>query len=269
MTEPIPARSPSPRPIAWADGRVLPASEATIPLGDAGFLWGDALTTVVPVRAGRTHGLDRHLAGLRASARVLGIRVPVLRRATVDLLAAWGDRDGSLRIVVTRSGLVRGIVSAVTPPASVALELVPLTWDRPLAGVRTVARAAEQWARRQAVAAHADDALIVDGDTVMELPTSALCVVMGGRVRTPDPAAHPIRDSASVAELSLIVEVERTTLTTDDLDRADEVFVVSATRPVVPVHAIGDREFPTPGRVTRDLRERYTAHLDATLDPLP
>lgn len=268
-TEPRAARATGPRPIAWVDGRVLPASEATVPLMDDGFLRGDAVFDAVLVRGGRTHALDAHLARLRQSAKAMGIRLPVLRRAVVDLLAAWGEHDGSLKLIVTRGGTVRGIVSAPTWPDSIALEVVDAPWRSALSGVKTLSYAANQWATRQAVAAHADDALVVDDGVLMELPTGAICLVQDGHVRTPDPARLPILESVTVSELARVGEVSFDVLTVDDLDDAEEVFVVSATRPVLPVHAIGEREYPAPGPITADLRDRFAAHIDATLDPLP
>ncbi len=268
-TAPRSPRASAPRPIAWVDGRVLPASEATVPLLDDGFLRGDAVFDAVLVRHGRTHALDAHLARLRRSAKAMGIRLPVLRRAIVDLLAAWGDQDGSIKLIVTRSGLVRGIASAPAWPDTVSLVTVEMPWRSAIAGVKTVSYAANEWAGRRAVEQHADDALIVDDGVLMELPHGAVCLVQDGRVRSPDPARHPILDSVTVAELARVTEVELATLTLDDLDRAEEVFVVSATRPVLPVHAVGEREYPAPGPVTTELRERFAAHIEATLDPLP
>ncbi|MBW3657792.1 MAG: aminotransferase class IV [Actinobacteria bacterium] len=264
-----PRTRPGPRAIAWADGRVLPASEATVPLTDDGFLRGDAVFDAMLVRRGRTHALDDHLARLRASAKTMGIRVPVLRQVIVDLLAAWGEHDGALKLVVTRGGVVRGLVSPVSWPDSIALETVEMPWASALAGVKTLSYAANQWALRQARDAHADDALIVDGGVLMELPTGALCLVLDGRVVTPDPGRLPILDSVTVRQLGAVTDIERGTPTVADLDTADEVFVVSATRPVLPVHAVGDREYPAPGPVTEDLRSRFDDHIDATLDPLP
>jgi hypothetical protein len=51
------------------------------------------------------------------------------------------------------------------------------------------------------------------------------------------------------------------------------VFVVSATRPTLPVHAvvIGDEELelPDPGPVTARSPPPFEEHIEATLDPLP
>lgn len=269
MTAPPPAPRPAPRAIAWTDGRVVPASDATVPLLDDGFLRGDAIFDAMLVRRGRTHALDAHLARLRRSGEAMGIRVPALRRTVGDLLVAWGEHDGALKLVVTRGGAVRGILQQVGHPESLSLHVVDIPWRTVVSGVKTVSYAANQTALREARAHHADDALIVEGGTVMELPTGSIGVVSDGRVSTPDPQALPILASVTASELGHVTDVRRAVLGLEDVLAADEVFVMSATRPVLPVHAVDDREYPSPGPVTGDLQRRFRAWIDATLDELP
>lgn len=258
-----------PRAIAWMDGRVVPASEATVPLMDDGFLRGDAVFDAIYVRDGRTHAREAHLARLRRSAKTLGIRIPVLRQVIADLLAAWGGHEGSLRIVITRGGAVRGILEAVNRPESIALQPLELAWRSLLTGVKTVSYAANVLAGRQARQAHADDAVIVVDGVVHELPTAAIVWVQDGALRAPDPSRLPILDSVTLGELAGVVPVELGIWELDDLLTADEVFVTSASRLVLPVHAVGDAEYPSPGPVTADVRDRFIAHVEATLDPPP
>lgn len=257
------------RPLAWMDGRVVPAAEATVPLLDEGFLRGDAVFDVSLVRGGRTHALDDHLARLRRSAKELGIRMPVLRQVVTDLLAAWGDRDGALRLVVTRGGVVRGVLQQVTWPTSMALHPIEAPWRSPLTGVKTLSYAANAWATRQAKDAHADDAVIMEDGVVLEAPTAAVAWIKDEVIRAPDPAALPILDSITLARFRQVVDVELGVHGLDDLLEADEVFLLSATRPVLPVHAIDEITFPAPGPVTSDARDAFDAHIISTLDPLP
>lgn len=263
------AVSAEPRPLAWMNGRIVPASEATVPLLDDGFLRGDAVFDVALVRGGRTHALDDHLARLRRSAKALGIRVPVLRQVVTDLLAAWGDRDGSLRLVVTRDGIVRGVLQAATWPSTMALQPVDMPWRTALTGVKTLSYAANVWATRQAKAAQADDAIVVNGDIVLESPTAAIAWVKDEVLRAPDPDALPILDSITLAHLGRLVDVELGVHTLDELLDADEVFLLSATRPVMPVHAIDETTYPAPGPVTSEVHETFERHIDETLDPRP
>lgn len=267
-----PPRASSPRPIAWVDGRVVPAADATVPLLDDGFLRGDAVFEAMLVRGGRTHALEEHLARMRRSAAALDLRLPVLRRTVADLLAAWGERDGVLRLIVTRGGSVRGILSTMSWPETMSLATVRMPWRTAISGVKTLSYAANQWAVREAKEQGADDALIVDDQDgrVLELPTGAICLVHGDRITSPDPARLPILDSVTVRLLAQVTELTRTTPNLDDLLSADEVFVLSATRPVLPVHAIahdgGEHLLEAPGAVTERARAAFEHHIGSNLD---
>lgn len=263
--DPRPPRTP--RSIAWMDGRVVPADQATMPLLDDGVLRGDAVFDAMLVRAGRTHARDRHLARLRASGRALGVRVPVVHRAIDDLLLAWGEHDGALKVIVTRSGLVRALLRPVQWPESLALSVVAAPWRTPLTGAKTLSYAVNQWATRTARQAEADDALVVDPDgRVCEVPTAAVVTVHDGWLRTPDPDVVPILSSVSIEVLREVAEVAPAVLTVDDVRTADEVWIVSATRPLLPVHALDDMAFPAPGPVAGELRPVLEEHIATTLD---
>ena len=259
--------------IAWADGRVLPAAEATVPLTDDGVLRGDAVFEAMLVRGGRTHALEAHLARMERSAAALDLPLPDVRDVVTDLLLAWGERDGALKVLVMRGGTVRGLLTTVGWPDSLALAVLDVPWRTAISGVKTLSYAANQWAIRQAQARDADDALIVDGERLLELPTGAVCLVRDGRILTPDHERLPILDSVTVRELDRAVGLERGLPDLDDLRAAEEVFVVSATRPTLPVHVVllddDVLELPAPGPVTARVREAFEAHIAATLDPLP
>ena len=47
---------------------------------------------------------------------------------------------------------------------------------------------------------------------------------------------------------------------------ADEVWVVSATRPLLPVHGLDDVAYPAPGPVAEELLPRLDDHITHTLD---
>lgn len=265
-----------PAALAWVDGRVVPATEATVPLTDDGFLRGDAVFEAMLVRAGRTHAREQHLARMARSATTVQLPLPAadIARAIDDLLRAWGAHDGSIKVIATRGGLVRGLIGGVHWPPTVQLQVIEMPWRTALSGVKTLSYAANQWALRQARMTGADDALLVDDGLVHELPTGAVVLVHDGSCSTPDPTRMPILSSVSVEVLRRIVEVTPAMPDLAALARADEVFIVSATRPCLPVHAVqlpdGTRlELPAPGPVTAALQARLEEHLLATLDPAP
>lgn len=269
---PIPASSPaaSERSLAWSDGRVLPADQASVPLLDDGFLRGDAVFEAVLVLEGRTHALEPHLRRLRRSGERIHLEVPDLRPVAADLLAAWGERDGVLRLFVTRGGAVRGLLGPLRLATEQSLAVLETPWESVLTGVKTVSYAGNMLLQRRAQELGADDALITVDGVLHELPTGAVFLVTDGELRTPDPRQLPVLDSITVQQLTAWTPARFERLTLDDVRGADEVFVVSATRPVVPVHAVvlpdGERTFPAPGPVVADLQARFRSHLRACLD---
>lgn len=266
--------SPSTAPaLAWMDGAIVPQAQATVPLADDGVLRGDAVFEAMLVRAGRTHARAWHLARLRRSAAALDLSLdePMVLSCLADLLAAYGIHDGSVRVIVTRGGVVRGLIGPVSWPSSLALAVVEMPWRTALSGVKTLSYAANQWAVRQARARGGDDALILDAGHVLELPTGSVVLVHGGRCTTPDPARLPILGSVTVQVLREVVDVAAAVPTEADLHAAEEVLVVSATRPGLPVHRLvladgTTRDLPAPGPVTAAIRDRLEAYVTATLD---
>lgn len=266
-SDPDPRTPRTPRSIAWMEGRVVPADQATVPLADPAVLRGDGIAATMLVHAGRTHARDRHLNRLRASGRTLGLRVPVVTRAVEDLLLAWGEHDGALTVLVTRSGLVRALLRPLAPPDSLALAVVEAPWRTPVSDASTLSRAAEQWATRRAREDEADDALVVDPEgRVCQVPDGAIVVVHGQRLRTPDPDVVPVRPSVGIEVLREVAEVEPAVLGVEDVRAADEVWVVAAAPSLVAVHALDDVAYPAPGPVATRVLADLEAHVAATLD---
>lgn len=257
----------APRALAWQDGRVLPATEATVPLLDAGFRDGDAVREDVMVVDGRTHALDAHLSELRRSAKVLGLRLPVVTTAIRDLLVTWGPHDGTLEIIVTRGGAVRTLVHPRPAREAISLACIERSWSSVTDGISTVSRADRALATRQANDEEdADDALVCQQGTVLGLPSAAIAFVHSGHVRTPDPTQLPIADAVTVRELAKLTPVEFGVWTVDDVLAADEILALSPSLGFAAVHAVDDTNYPAPGPVTLELRDAFWAHVAATLD---
>ncbi len=256
----------SPAPIAWADGRVLPAADATVPLTDPGFLRGDAVFEGIMVRRGQTHELDRHLARMRASAKAMSMTLPVLTGVVRDLLAAWGQHDGAMKLVVTRAGTVRGMLQGTNHPDSIALAAIELPWRTALSGVKTLSYAANMWATREAVERFADEALLIDDGHVCEIPTGGVLWHDADGFHAPDPKQLPILDSITVRVFAEVFDVTFGVHGIEAVRGADAAWVLSATRPGLPVFALDDVEYDLDLPVHHEVRTKLGAHIDAHLD---
>lgn len=256
----------------WVDGRIAEATAPALTVYDRGFQLGDGVFETLRVRAGRPTELAEHVARLWRSAAGLGIPLAddierTLELAIDDLLIAEGlggpDGDASIRITVSRGAVLgRGLLPPDEHPTptvvvqawpvsptpvghlEVGLHLVASAVRRdpesPLSALKTTSRADYVYARMEARAAGADDALFLTIDGYLSEATSAnLFVVRGQTLATPSLrcAILPgttrdwiLRWAASVGLLP-----DEGLLTTRDLAEADEAFLSSSVAGILPV----------------------------------
>ena len=289
--------------VAYVNGRICSQQDAVISIFDHGFLFGEGVYEVVRTYNGEPFLLDRHLARLKASAQMIALPVPLddagLERAIRDTMTAFVEgpgRGGSnanlyVRILVTRglgdgsynpssspsSSLVMIVKALIAPPPSayeqgVKVSLVPVVRNHP-GSVNPLIKSnnllnnalAMQAALRQG----AFEAVLRNyrGD-IAECSQSNLFLVAHGIARTPRLAEGLLAGITrafimDVAE-EAAVPVEAGVLLDEDLFAADEVFLTSTTREIVPIVRVDDRVIANgvPGPVTKRLLQVYRQKAD-------
>lgn len=265
------------------DGRIVDAEHAVISVFDRGLLFGDGLFEVLRTWDGMAVDLDAHLDRLFASARVLQFktveRAELAQNVERTLVAARATAPGidlRLRVVITRGpgpigarlvelGVGRSIVIVEPlPPQPTEVALAIVDWPlarRATCGHKTLAYIDHVIARELAAQAGADEAVRLDGHGwVVEGSTSNVFVVRAGRVTTPptDTGALPgitrSRVLACCAQLAIPAVTEP--LSAHILYNADEIFVTSALRGVVPATRIDGRALAV-GPLTAALATAY------------
>ncbi len=144
------------------------------------------------------------------------------------------------------------------------LRLVSVLWATgALAGAKSTSYAENMAAQDAAVAAGADDALLVASDgTVLEAPTANVWWREGGTLVTPS-LDLPILAGVTRALLleSAAREVVEGAFPLARLLAADEVFLCSSIREVMPVASVDGKAFglgPAAHELQRELRRRAT-----------
>jgi branched-chain amino acid aminotransferase len=255
--------------LASVDGAIGPAEEARIPVTDEGLTRGDGGFEVMRLYGGRPFAYDEHMARLVRTCA--GLRLDYdeaeLHAEIAALLAAAGPAEGLLRVIVTRGGrriLTVEPLPARPPVARVAT--VTYSPTRVLDGLKTLSYAANMLAGRLAREQGFDEALYVTPHgRVLEGPTWSFFWVSGGRVLTP-----PLEDRilASITRAYVIEECEaiEQPCTLEDLAAAEEAFIASTVRVVMPIAAVDDIELPAaPGPVTADAAERMDRRIEREL----
>ncbi len=284
------------------NGRLVRPDEASVPALDRGLLYGDGVFEVLRAYNGVAFALDAHLDRLDASARRIGMSLPVpasqLRLEVCETLSAAGIIDAHVRALVTRGAGDLGVAPAHTHDATRMVVVTPIAspsqstylqgiraivarapWlaaPGPVSGAKTLNYLANVVWTREARSRGADEAIIVGhDDALLEGAASNVFVVRGSEVTTPPLDAGILggitRGCVLSAAASVGVSAREASLTLADLLRADEVFVTSSVRELVPVvriddHVVGDG---APGAVTRALHRAYRALTPAAGRAMP
>jgi branched-chain amino acid aminotransferase len=273
-------------------GRICSPENAHISVFDRGFLYGDSVYETIASAAGRLFALDEHLDRLERSAARLALSLPPraqIEQAISETVAAAGNAETRVRVMVTRGVGPLDLDPAVVDQPSLVVIAQPLAGPRPemydngvavaiVSVVRNLPGAIDpavksgnylnnvlalQEARRRHPGAH-EAILCAATGSIAEGASSNVFAVIGGVLITPALQVG-ILEGVTRGKVLALARAEGTTcreadfLSPDELRAADEVFITSAARGVLPVTAVDGRPVAAgnPGPVTRRLMGSY------------
>ncbi|KRE62920.1 aminotransferase class IV [Nostocoides sp. Soil756] len=274
----------------WVDGGRVPADGPAVSAVDHGVTVGDGAFETAKVVGGRAFAVSRHLARLDRSMAGLGLPPAdhdLIRAGVADVLGGDPIAFGRLRWTVTAGPGPLGsdrlgsrlthIVTAVPhepPAASGAVVTVP--WVRnersATAGLKTTSYADNVVALAHAQERGAVEAVFANTrGELCEATGSNVFVVLDGVVRTPPLSSGCLAGITRALVLEWCaadgVEVCEEDLPLDVLQRAEEVFITSSIKDVMPVSAVDGRPLPAPGPVTRTVQGVWARHAERSDDP--
>ena len=281
------------------NGRITGEREAAIPVFDHGFLYGEGIYETMRTYNGRVFLYDRHVRRLRTSARMIALALPFtdeeLAARILDTMAAAGleGAEAYIRVLVTRGVGDLTYDPRATPRPSIVIIVMPQVDSAPHVyetGVRVVIV--------DVVRNHPDtvnpmiksnnllnsalgmqEAIRRDGfegimrnhrGELSECTTSNLFVVSRGVALTPplDAGLLPgiTREFLFEVGEEVDVEVREQVLRDQDLFAANEAFLTSTTREVVPIVQVNDRAIGagTPGPATKTLLKGFRRRAHAS-----
>ena len=276
------------------NGRISAGHEAVIPVFDHGFLYGEGIYETLRTYNGSPFLFDRHMRRMRNSARLIDLALPF---TDVDLTTriqetmAAANLEGSeayVRVLVTRGvGALTYDLKATPTPSWVIIvkPLVSPSDDTYQLGVKVilvdVVRNHPQsvnpmiksnnlmnsaLAAQQAIKHGGFEAVMRNyRGELTECTQSNLFIVKNGAALTPplESGLLPGITREFVIELGREngVEVREEILRDDDLFDADEAFLTSTTREVLPIVAVDARKVGNgmPGLVTLKLLKAFQA----------
>jgi len=271
--------------IVYLNGAFLPLEKATVSPLDRGFMFGDGVYEVIPVYRRRPFRLPEHLDRLEHSLRGIRLASPLSYdgwQSVLDELVQRNDGDDqSIYLQITRGVAARDHSFPVDCPPTVFAMSTPLPESKPAASsagvgaitledirwqhcdLKTIALLPNILLRQQAIEAGAAEAILVrDGQVTEGAASNVFCVVAGMLITPPKgPRLLPGITRDLIVELAAAHEIacREQALTTETLATADEIWLTSSTKEIVPVirlngTPIGDG---TPGPVWSRMNRLY------------
>lgn len=274
--------------IVYNSGRFVQEKDAKISVFDRSYLYGEGSFETLRAYDGHIPFLNLHFYRLRENCNALGLDLPLDEFAFGRMLNQLINRNkltnAYMRVTVSAVGLSLGMDLPRQLPVQVVAFCRPLherpakwytrgakliiaqtvTADQPrLAMIKSTNYLSKIFARREANAAGAADALIKDvRGKILEGSASSLFAIRGGRLMTP-----PISDGILPGVTRSIVLGIADTLeipwreihfTEKTLQQADEIFITGSTSEVLPIAEVsGICKMKAPGPLTKLLTIAY------------
>jgi branched-chain amino acid aminotransferase len=276
------------------NGRIFDEQHAVVSVFDHGFLYGEGIYETLRTYAGQPFLFDRHMRRLRASAGMLSLSVPLADRDIEGRFAetvrtaglGTGGREAYIRLLVTRGVGDLSYDPAVCPAPTVVVIVKPQIDPAPEAYERGVTVALVSIVRNHPASVNPliksnnllNNALAMQEavrrgafEGVMrnyrgelaECTTANLFVVKDGVALTPPLDAGLLagitREFLFEIGVEVGIQVREQVLRDADLLGADEAFLTSTTREIVPIVQVDDSVIGSgrPGGVTRGLLAAY------------
>jgi branched-chain amino acid aminotransferase len=274
----------------FLNGAIVPESEAKISVYDHGFLYGDGIYETMRSYEGVVFMLDRHLERLRRSGSLIKLGLPedaYLKDAVLRALRSNKLADAYVRITVSRGkgpiGLDPGLCEEPSLivfaeqfrpyPESLyreGVKLIIAQTRRNLAAaidpkIKSLNFLNNILAKIEAKEMGAYEAVMLNGEGFMaEGTVSNIFFVAGGALCTPSAEAG-ILDGITrelVIGLALMegIEVREGKFKPEELLGASEAFFTNTTSEVMPVSAVGEKNYGV-GEITKRLHELYRDYV--------
>lgn len=272
----------------YVNGKLVSEKSAKVSVLDRGLLLGEGIFETMRAYSGQVFGISRHLRRLQRGAEALGLRLPSaseLRSATSELLKANKLESARVRMTITSGPGGPGIITPpdIEPTVVILAHPLELPNERiyrhgirgvilpirkfasaPLVGIKSISYGENLAGRRMAADAGGDEGIFLNhlGD-LCEGTASNVFLYRYGELLTPDLESGCLpgitREVVLEVALGEGLKVRETAVSPIDLAQAEEAFLTSSTRELMPLVEIDGLPIGsgTPGPVTARLHKAY------------
>lgn len=260
--------------MVYLNGDFIAKNKASISVMDRGFLFGDGVYEVIPVYNGKIFRLTEHLDRLQKSLDSIQIKNPFSHdewHAILTKLTSFSDEfDQSLYLQITRGADTQRKHSFAMLAPTIYIEsnpLIPKTQAELSQGFSTITQPDIRWSRcdikstsllanilyaQEAKQHQVEEVILLRNNQITEGATSNVFTVKDHTLFTHPTGEHILsgitRDLVLESARACNLQVNESAISLNDLFSADEVWISSSTREVMPITII-DNQTINQGRV--------------------
>lgn len=271
----------------YLNGNYTAVKKAKISVFDRGFMFGDGVYEVIPVYSGKLLRSEGHLARLQHSLDAIDIPNPLTTLQWIEIFSTliehnFPSADSVIYLQITRGTMEKR--DHAWPPDMqpnvlvTCTEQVYATQDSATAGEKAVTLDDTRWSdchiktinllpnallHQEARKQGANEAILIREGFAIEGSQSNLFIVRDDIVITPPKSRHMLGGITREIVLELCQQnkiiCSEKNISEDDLHQADEIWLSSATREILPIvtlnqHAVGKGR---PGVVWQQIIQLY------------
>ena len=263
-------------------------SEAVLPPGHVGLLNGWGVFSTILVADGVLFAFEQHWERMRRDAALMRIPFPSSLSETeerlLELVEANSARDATLRVAVVRNrgGMWEGpsirddfdLIAFTTHlkdwGAGVNLGIAPHAryTASPFSGTKILSWSSNLTWLEEAQCRGFDEVILLnEHGRVSECTSANVFISEGNRIRTPPLTSGCLPGITRQLLLTEIqvpgITIEEKPLELEDLEKADEVFITSTTRGLLPVLSVEGLAIHTEGSAREPVQAAYSHYVDA------
>jgi branched-chain amino acid aminotransferase len=265
---------------------IVPASEPALAANQAGLLSGWGVFSTLRVEDGVLFAWERHWARITRDATAFHVPLPAdpenVRTKLLALVEANGAYNSTLRLVIVRNGGGMWANPAPQRPSDViALTADTKDWGEgvklayqanarhaasPFAGTKILSWSMNLTWLEQAQCRGFDEVILLnERGEVAECTSANIFVYNGNQVLTPPLSSGCLPGITRELLLGEVyvpgIPIQERVLTPADLESADEVFITSTTRDLLPVQQIENRATRRSGEIRQRLANAFSDYV--------
>ncbi len=263
--------------IVFVEGKFIEEKEASIPLTDRGFLFGDGLFSTLRVFEGKIEGFKTHLAHLRNQCDTINLKYPEIKdewlRELVQrnqafkgvwrlkILVTGGDSP-SLDLKQRQGRLIMLIkpVETLSPQAQ-NLCIYPIPYSVPLGCIKSLSYLDRLYMANHAREKNLDDVLTISCEGhLLESSFANIFWKENDHFFSPE-SSNLLLKGSTLTLLSKQLDILFVKKKLEEILETAQIFLCSSIRGIVPVIQIEDRKFTRDIKLEETLLKEYTSAL--------